>query len=61
MNLLKAPEQGIMYAIYIGKVVYEPYTRETLLKDADLEENLLELHLFDKEKEVKYINNNANI
>lgn len=55
MNLLKAPEQGTMYAIYIGKVVYEHYTRETLLKDADLEENLLELHLFDKEKEYRYI------
>ena len=55
MNLLKAPEQGTMYAIYIGKEVYEHYTRETLLKDADLEENLLELHLFDKKKEYRYI------
>lgn len=55
MNLLKAPEHGTKYAIYIGKVVYEPYTREELLKDADLEVNLLELHLFDKEKEYRYI------
>ncbi len=55
MNLLKAPEHGKMYAIYIGKVVYEPYTREQLLEKDDLEENLLELHLFDKEKEYRYI------
>ncbi len=55
MNLLKAPEHGTMYAIYIDKVVYEPYTRETLLKDTELKENLLELHLFDKEKEYRYI------
>ena len=55
MNLLKAPEHGTMYAIYIGKVVYEPYTREQLLEKDDLEENLLELHLFDKEKEYRYI------
>lgn len=55
MNLLKAPEHGTMYAIYIGKVVYEPYTREQLLEKENLEVNLLELHLFDKEKEYRYI------
>lgn len=55
MNLLKAPKQGTMYAIYIGKVVYEPYTREQLLEKENLEVNLLELHLFDKEKEYRYI------
>lgn len=55
MNLLKAPKQGTMYAIYISKVVYEPYTREQLLEKENLEVNLLELHLFDKEKEYRYI------
>lgn len=55
MNLLKAPEYGTMYAIYIDKVLYELYTREQLLEKENLEVNLLELHLFDKEKEYRYI------
>lgn len=55
MNLLRAPEYGMMYAVYIEKVVYMPYKREILLKENDLEKNLLELHLFDKKKEYRYI------
>ena len=31
MNLSQAPEQGIMYALYRNKVVYQPYIRENLI------------------------------
>ena len=47
MNLSQAPEQGIMYALYRNKVVYQPYIRENLMLQEDEEKNLLELHLFD--------------
>ena len=46
MNLSKAPEQGIMYALYTDRVEYRPYKKEELSKD-DLQKQLLELHLFD--------------
>lgn len=33
MNLSKAPEQGIMYALYTDRVEYRPYKKEELSKD----------------------------
>ena len=49
MELLKAPERGMLYALYTDRMEYRPYEREDLLlKEKDLQKNLLELHLFDE-------------
>lgn len=55
MNLLNAPEQGMMYALYIDRVVYRHYKREQLESKEQLMKDLLELHLFDSKKEYRYI------
>lgn len=52
MDLKKAPEKGMMYALYIDKVVYEPYISRPSITE---EKGLLELHLFDEEKEYRFI------
>lgn len=62
----KAPASGMMYALYKGRVVYCPYCmdrtdsdgdgrRIILTEQGDLAENLLELHLFDSEKEYRLV------
>lgn len=51
MDLKKAPEKGMMYALYIDRVVYEPYTSIPSIEEKDL----LEVHLFDEEKEYRFI------
>lgn len=58
MNLGLAPENGIKYAIYKDRVEFKRYTLKDLLKDEKLEENLLELHLFDNNKELRVIESN---
>lgn len=58
MNLGLAPENGIKYAIYKDRVEFKRYTLKDLLKDEKLEENLLELHLFDNNKELRAIESN---
>ena len=55
MNIDLAPEKGIMYALYIDRMVFQEYTTDQLLKDAYLEDKLLEMHLFDENKEYRYI------
>lgn len=55
MNLLNIPEQGIMYALYVDRVVYQKYSRDKLLQNKNLQNKLLELHLFDETKEYRYI------
>ena len=56
MELLKAPERGMLYALYTDRMEYRPYEREDLLlKEKDLQKNLLELHLFDEKKEYRFI------
>lgn len=55
MNLLDAPEQGTMYALYTDRVVYQKYNREDLPEEEILKEKLLELHLFDEEVEYRCI------
>ena len=50
-KLVEAPESGTMYALYEDRVVYEKYTRSSLGDDID--KGLLELHLFDREKEFR--------
>ena len=56
MELLKAPERGMLYALYTDRMEYGPYEREELfLRGKGLTENLLELHLFDEKKEYRFI------
>lgn len=55
MKLSNIPEKGTMYALYTDKVKYERYTKEEFLEDEHLEEKLLELHLFDADREYRYI------
>ena len=40
MNLSQAPEQGIMYALYRNKVVYQPYIRENLYVDRKMKKRI---------------------
>ena len=36
MNINLAPEKGIMYALYIDRMVFQEYTKDQLTKDACL-------------------------
>ncbi len=54
MNLEKAPEKGIMYALYTDKVVYRKYSLEEFYGE-DWKKNLLELHLFNDKEEYRLI------
>ena len=57
MNILdKAPEKGIMYALYTDRMEFSRYHKAELLKNENkLKENLLEIHLFDREKEYRCV------
>lgn len=59
MNLASAPKRGILYALYIDRVVYADYIREQLPSEEELTHDLLELHLFDAVKEYRYIKKRA--
>ena len=48
MNLLQTPEQGMMYALYTDRVVYESYSKNSLPSEE-------EIHLFDAVGEYRYI------
>lgn len=62
----KAPVSGMMYALYKDRVVYCPYCmaridldgdkrRIILTEQPELAENLLELHLFNTQKEYRMV------
>ncbi len=51
-----APEKGKMYALYTDRMEYKAYSKEQLPSEEVLAEGLLELHLFDANKEYRYIN-----
>lgn len=55
MNLGSAPKSGTMYALYKDRVEYRKYQLEDLRTEAQLEENLLELHLFDDVSEYRMV------
>lgn len=44
-----------MYALYVHKVEYKRYSRSELAENKNLQDKLLELHLFDDKKEYRYI------
>lgn len=54
LNIDKAPKQGTIYAAYIDKMVYKSYKRLEELAEYLSEEKLLEMHLFDQEKELRF-------
>lgn len=55
LDIEYAPEQGMIYATYIDRLVLQPYQNKGELAPYLKEENLLELHLFDKEKELRFL------
>lgn len=55
MNLTNAPERGKLYALYTDKEQYESYEKDELPEETILTKNLLELHLFDEQKEYRYV------
>ena len=55
MNLELAPKSGVMYALYKDRVEYRNYNLNDLQADSKLNDNLLELHLFDKDSEYRIV------
>ncbi len=55
INVDKIPQSGTVFGLYKNKMIYEKYTCETLNQYLN-EDNLLEIHFFDREKEYRYIN-----
>lgn len=55
MKLDRIPEQGIMYALYTDRAVFQRYRRNDLPEEEELKSSLLELHLFDDQREYRYI------
>lgn len=53
MNYSIMPERGMKYALYKDKVVYEAYNG--LPDESEFQDNLIEMHLFDEEKEYRYV------
>ena len=55
MNLTLAPENGSMYAIYKDRVEYNRYSLAELQSNSCIGNNLLELHLFDNNREYRLV------
>ena len=50
-----APQKGIIYATFIDRMVYEKYEALSEIEQYLTEDGLLELHLFDNRKELRFI------
>lgn len=55
LNIEYAPERGMIYALYVDKMIYESYENKQQLTEYLAEEKLLEMHLFDREKELRLL------
>lgn len=55
LNIENAPEHGTIYAVYVDRIVYESYERKEELTGYLSEETLLEMHLFDRKKELRFL------
>ena len=55
LNRERAPETGTMYAMFTDRIVYQKYKKSELASVGLDEKKLLELHLFDKEKEYRCV------
>lgn len=52
----QAPKSGTMYAVYQTHIEYKTYNSlQDMINQENWTDGLLELHLFDKEKEYRYI------
>lgn len=58
MDCSMMPEKGIKYALYKDKVVYKEY--DGIPDESEFGDNLIELHLFDTEKEYRYVKLSGN-
>ena len=43
MNLLQTPEQGMMYALYTDRVVYESYSKNSLPSEEEIKKDFPDL------------------
>lgn len=55
LNIEHAPERGTIYALYVDKMIYESYENKQQLTEYLSEEKLLEMHLFDRKKELRFL------
>lgn len=55
LNLNDAPKRGTIYATFIDKMVYKKYESIDEIEELVTKDNLLEIHLFDKEKELRFL------
>ena len=60
LNLNDAPPRGTIYATFIDKMVYKKYESIDEIKELVTKDNLLEIHLFDKEKELRFLKTRDN-
>lgn len=50
-----APKKGTIYATFVDKMVYRKYVSLDEISEYLTEDGMLELHLFDREKELRFI------
>ena len=55
LSIENAPQKGTIYATFIDKMIYQKYEMLSEIENYLVEDGLLELHLFDKEKELRFI------
>lgn len=55
LDLSKAPCRGTIYAVFADKIMYQSYEKKEDLEKKAEQSGLLELHLFDKNQEYRYI------
>lgn len=55
LDLSKAPCRGTVYAVFADEIVYKRYEKKEDLEEKLKKSGLLELHLFDKNQEYRYI------
>lgn len=55
LQIENAPEKGTIYATFITEMVYKKYEKLSDIEEYLKKDGLLELHLFDKEKELRFI------
>lgn len=55
LNIERAPQKGTLYAAYVDRMVLRAYESTEELTEYLEEKNLLELHLFDQKRELRFI------
>ena len=60
LELLKAPEKGKIYAVLRDRIVFQSYESLAEVETIANDERLLELHLFDVQKEYRAVRTRMN-